>query len=123
MDAPVGRWSDEVTRTVRASVDEVDAMSVLMTLRVSGDPKAVEATEQAVLDTIISRAKEHGLIRHQFYGTDKEVLVVDEWPDQDSFQQFFDASPEIKQMMDNAGVTAPPQIDFWRPLDMNDSVG
>jgi heme-degrading monooxygenase HmoA len=98
-------------------------MSVLMTLRVSGDAKAMEKTEQAVLDTIISRAREHGLIRHRFYGTDTEVLVVDEWPDQDSFQRFFDASPEIMQMMDKAGVTAPPQIDFWRPLDTNDSVG
>jgi quinol monooxygenase YgiN len=104
-------------------VDEVDAMSVLMTLRVSGDPTAIEATEQAVLDTIISRAKEHGLLRHRFYGSDDEVLVVDEWPDQDSFQRFLDATPEIAQMMEKAGVTAPPQFDFWRPLDVNDAVG
>jgi quinol monooxygenase YgiN len=104
-------------------VEVDDAMSVLMTLRVSGDARTIEATEQPVLDAIISSAKENGLIRHRFYGTDKEVLVVDEWPDQESFQRFFDATPEVKQLMDRAGVTEPPQIDFWHPLDVNDAVG
>ena len=45
-------------------------MSVLMTMRVSGDPKAVEATPPEVMQTIIDRAKEHGVISHHFYGTD-----------------------------------------------------
>jgi quinol monooxygenase YgiN len=98
-------------------------MSVLMTMRVKGDPKAIEATDQAVLDTIIGRAKENGLISHHFYGTDDEVLIVDEWPDEGSFHKFFDSSPEVKQMMDAAGVTAQPQISFWRHLDVADDVG
>ena len=68
-------------------------MSVLMTLRVSGDPKAVEATDPDVLKTIIDRAKEYGVISHHFYGTDNEILVVDEWPDEASFQKFFDVQP------------------------------
>ena len=53
-----------------------------MTLRVSGDPKAVEATDPDVLKTIIDRAKEHGVISHHFYGSDNEIFVVDEWPDE-----------------------------------------
>jgi len=98
-------------------------VSVLMTLRVAGDPKAVEAVDQDVLKTVVDRAKEHGLISHHFFGSDNEVLVVDEWPDEASFQAFFDASPEIGEIMAAAGVTAPPTIEFWRPLDVGDSIG
>jgi quinol monooxygenase YgiN len=98
-------------------------MSVLMTLRVAGDAKAIEAFDQAMLDTVVKRAKEHGLIKHRFFGSDTEVLVVDEWPDEASFQAFFDSSPEVGEMMAAAGVTSQPTIEFWRPLDLDDSVG
>lgn len=98
-------------------------MSVLMTLRVAGDPKAIESADQAMLDTLVERAKEHGLISHHFFGNDNEVLVVDEWPDEESFKSFFDSSPEIGGMMAAAGVMSQPTAEFWRPLDVNDSVG
>jgi len=42
--------------------------------------------------------------------------------DAESFQAFFDASPDIKGIMDNAGVTSAPQTDFWRALDVDDAV-
>jgi quinol monooxygenase YgiN len=98
-------------------------MSVLMTLRVSGDAKAIEAVDQATFDTVVQRAKDHGLIRHRFFGSDSEILVVDEWPDEASFQAFVDASPEIGEMMAAAGATSEPTIEFWRPLDTNDAMG
>ena len=99
-------------------------MSVLMTLRVSGNPKGVEETSPDVLKSIVDRAHEYGVIRHRFYGSDHEILVVDEWPDEESFQRFFDdAGPRIKEIMDNAGVMAPPTVEFWRPLDVDDAVG
>ncbi|RNM14634.1 hypothetical protein [Nocardioides pocheonensis] len=98
-------------------------MSVLMTLRVSGDPKAVEAADQDVLRMVADRGREFGVIRHRFYGNDTEVLVIDEWPDEASFQAFFDSTPEIKGIMDAAGVMTPPTIEFWRPLDTEDNVG
>jgi quinol monooxygenase YgiN len=98
-------------------------MSVLMTLRVSGDPKAIEASDQAMMKTIAERGREYGVIRHRFYGNETEVLVVDEWPDEKSFQAFFDASPEIKGLMDAAGVVSAPNIEFWRPLDVDDAIG
>ena len=99
-------------------------MSVLMTLRVSGNPKAVETTDPDFLRSIADRARGFGLIRHRFYGSEDEVLVVDEWPDEASFQAFFDAAgAEIKEIMDSAGVTAAPTIEFWRPLDVDDAVG
>jgi hypothetical protein len=94
-----------------------------MTLRVSGDPKGIEATDSEVMHTVVARAKENGLISHRFFGSDDEILVVDEWPDEQSFRTFFDNSPEIPEMMRRAGVTAEPTIEMWRPLDTDDRVG
>jgi hypothetical protein len=98
-------------------------VSVLMTLRVSGDSKGIEATPQETFDAVIARAKEHGLIAHRFWGNGSEILVVDEWPDQESFQKFFESSPEIPEMMRAAGVASEPAVEFWSPLDVNDRVG
>jgi heme-degrading monooxygenase HmoA len=95
-------------------------MSVLMTLRVSGNGKAIEAGDQAVLKTVSDRARGQGCLHHRFYGSDTEVLVVDEWEDEASFHAFFEGSPEIKGIMDAAGVSSAPQIEFWRVLDTED---
>ena len=101
-------------------------MSVIMTLRVNGDASKVEeqaAENPEVMKTIIERAKEHGVISHTFYGNDKEVLVVDEWPNEESFHAFFKASPDIGPIMQRAGATSQPEITFYRKLETNDQVG
>lgn len=102
-------------------------MSVLMTMRVTGDGAAVEklgADEAGLFEGVITAAKERGLISHHFFGNDTEVLVVDEWPDEQSFQSFFEESgPAIGQVMAAAGVTSEPSIEFWRHLNVGDDVG
>ena len=50
-------------------------MTVLMTLRVSADPKAIEDTPSDVLQAIGEKAKSLGATKHHFYGSDKEVFV------------------------------------------------
>ena len=102
-------------------------MSVLMTMRVTGDGAALEklgADEGAMFEGMIEAAKKRGLISHHFFGSDSEVLVIDEWPDEQSFQSFFEeAGPQIEQVMGAAGVTSRPSIEFWRHLDVGDDVG
>ena len=101
-------------------------MSVLMILRVKGDATGLEklaAGDPNMAKTIVKRAQSHGLIRHRFFATADEIIVVDEWPDEASFQKFFDASPEIGDMMNAAGVTTQPEITFARKLDIGDDVG
>ena len=92
-------------------------MTVLVTLRVSADASKVEemaAGEGAPFKTVTERAKELGCTRHRFYGSDSEVLVVDEWPDEASFHAFnAEAGPQIGAFMQDAGVMAPPEISFW----------
>ncbi len=102
-------------------------MSVIMTLRMQGDPKKLEqlaGEDRQLLRSITDRAEEHGLIAHRFYGSeDGEILVVDEWPDADSFQRFFENErPAIEPIFAEVA-SGEPQITFWRKLETHDDVG
>jgi hypothetical protein len=101
-------------------------MSVLMTLRVKADPKKLEAMVAADpkrLSVVADKGKTAGATYHRFYATDDEVLVVDEWPDEQTFHTFFGGTPEIPQIMAEAGVTEQPTITFYRKLELNDDIG
>ncbi len=103
-------------------------MSVIMTLWVPGDPEELERRARENPDrmrAIADRAQEHGLIAHRFYGSeDGQIMVVDEWPDPQSFVGFIESmGSEIELMMREAGVIAEPEIKFWRELETGDKVG
>ena len=103
-------------------------MSVIMTFRVKGDPKRLEERAGANPDAmraIADRAQEHGLIAHRFYGSeDGQIMVIDEWPNPESFQSFFEAEgSEIRGRMEEVGVSGEPEITFWRKLETHDEVG
>jgi hypothetical protein len=103
-------------------------MSVMMTLWMQADPNKLEEVAGRNPDglrAIADRAKEHGVIAHRFYGSDDgQILVIDEWPDEQSFQSFFQAEQEsIGRLMQEVGVTAEPQPRFWRKLETHDEVG
>jgi hypothetical protein len=103
-------------------------MSVILTYRVQADPQKLESVAGENPDRmrgIADRAEEHGLIAHRFYGSDDgEVMVIDEWPDPESFQRFFEQERgEIESLMQQVGVTGGPEITFWRKLETHDDVG
>lgn len=103
-------------------------MPVLMTMRVKGDPKKLEAEASRDPDTmaaITESATKHGLIAHRFYGSDDgQIMVVDLWPDQQSFQKFFDENgSRIQPLIQAAGGEGPPEVSFWRELDVPGHVG
>jgi hypothetical protein len=98
----------------------------MMGLRVAVDVarfQEVNASNSERLMEISGRAKGMGAISHQFYSNvaGDELLVVDEWPDAESFQRFFEASDDIREMMGEAGVTSEPQVNFWTKLDTPDA--
>lgn len=100
-------------------------MTVLMTARFAIDANRLEDAARGNTERmarIVQRAKEHGLISHRFYGDANCVFVVDQWPDEDSFRTFFAATPEIGEMMAEAGATGDPEINVYRPLDVDDVV-
>ncbi|HEX8120304.1 MAG TPA: hypothetical protein VF549_03470 [Solirubrobacteraceae bacterium] len=103
-------------------------MSVIMTLRASADAQRFEQytqEHQDELQAIGAAARDAGVIAHRFYGSDSgEIMIVDEWPDAESFQGFFQSQQDrIGPMMQEAGVTSEPQVTFWRKLDTGDEVG
>ena len=102
-------------------------MSVIMTMRMQGDPERFEAAAKEHRDTllrIVDVAKRHDLIAHRFYGGDGELMVVDEWPAPENFQAFFgEASERIGPLMESAGVTSEPSVTFWHKLETGDDAG
>jgi quinol monooxygenase YgiN len=101
-------------------------MSVIMTFRVSGDPSKLEqmaSDNPDLMKSISAKAKEHGLIAHRFYGSEDQIMVIDEWPDAESFQRFFeDQRSEIESRMESVA-TGEPEITFWHKLETHDEVG
>ena len=103
-------------------------MSVIMTLRVKGDGQKLEQVageNQDRMQGILEQAKQSGLIAHRFYANDSgDVMVVDEWPDAESFQRFFEgAQDDIGWLMGEIGVSEEPQPEFWNKLETHDEVG
>lgn len=98
----------------------------MMGLRIAVDPERLLQVIRADPDRlagIAEQAKQAGAIHHRFYGnTDGgEILVLDEWPDAESFLKFFEETQEsIGSMMAEAGMTERPEPRFWRELDTPD---
>jgi len=102
-------------------------MSVIMTFSADGDPAELErmaGEHQAELQEIKEAAIGRGLIAHRFYGSEGQIMVLDEWPDEQSFQEFFaHMQPQIQPIMEAAGITSEPRPVFWRKLDTGDDYG
>jgi quinol monooxygenase YgiN len=63
-------------------------MSVIMLQRATGDPRRLEeyfTQNRETIEEIHAQAAEHGLIAHRFYGSEGQILIADEWPDEESF--------------------------------------
>jgi hypothetical protein len=102
-------------------------MSVLMTFWVQGNPDELERLAREDPDAlrgIAEEAKKAGVIAHRFYGSEGQIMVIDEWPDRESFERFFESQREkIEGMMQAVGTTGEPGVNFWRELETNDAVG
>lgn len=98
-------------------------MTVLVTLRITGDPAKLEAhaaEHQDELQALIGRAQEKGATHHTFYGSGREVLVVDEWPDEETFKRFYDDEQETIAPMVATADGGEPEVKFWHKLDTKD---
>jgi heme-degrading monooxygenase HmoA len=103
-------------------------MPIIVTLRMKGDADKLEqaaASDPERMRSISDRAKQHGVTAHRFYGADDgQIMVVDEWPDAQSFQAFFGEEQErIQSLMQASGVSSEPEVTFWRKLETHDDIG
>jgi hypothetical protein len=104
-------------------------MPVIMVQELVADPNGLEqfaAANQEAVRAILEAAKKHGLIAHRFYGSQDgtKVLIVDEWPDRESFESFADEqAPQIEPVFKAASVTEVSEPTFWRELTTYDALG
>jgi hypothetical protein len=88
-------------------------MSVIVIGRMKVDPANVEklwADRKADFDAVAAAAKQAGAIHHRWAFGDGEVLIIDEWPDADSFNGFFSSQTKIADLMAAGGVQGPPDF-------------
>jgi hypothetical protein len=98
-------------------------MSVLVTMRVSGDTekfRQLMATDEERLRRIADAARESGCIHHRFGVGDGFILVVDEWESPEAFQQFFASNPDIPEVMRDAGAHGEPEFEFTDAIETPD---
>ena len=99
-------------------------MSVIVTIRVPGNAADLESYAAGpggdVLRRISEVARAAGATRHRFAAAPGGILVIDEWPDEETFQKFFANQPEIGDVMRDAGAQGPPEITFSRVLHTPD---
>ena len=103
-------------------------MSVIVTIQIKADGHKLEEWATTNLQTmkgIVGKAEAHGMIAHRFYSDgDGGVMVLDEWPDAESFQTFFHGSmDEIGPMIAAAGGQGEPEVSFWHELETHDKHG
>jgi hypothetical protein len=99
-------------------------MSVIMMLRVKADAGAFERYAQEnpdVLSGIIEDAKSRGAIHHVFAADGDDVLAIDEWPDEASFQGFFESQQDIPKVMEGVGAQGEPDVKFMQVLETGDA--
>jgi hypothetical protein len=99
-------------------------VSVIVILRIPGEPADLERYAAGpggeIMRRIAEEGKAAGAIRHGFAGGDNEILVIDEWPDQQSFEAFFVSQKEIPDVMRDGGAQGPPVVSFYRRLNTPD---
>jgi quinol monooxygenase YgiN len=99
-------------------------VSVFVILRVKGDPNTFEQYAKAnaeLMRGVAAEGEAAGATRHAFAAGDGEILVIDEWPDADAFQRFFEDQKEIPRIMREGGAQGAPEVSFYRRLDTPDA--
>ena len=81
-------------------------MSVLVTLKISGDTdqfRRLMETAPERFSEIAPEAKAAGAIHHRFGVGDGYVLAIDEWESAEAFQTFVESNEKIPAIMRDAG--------------------
>jgi heme-degrading monooxygenase HmoA len=96
-------------------------MSAVITIHFPVDdvPEAIAALQRnaGLVEEISESTKSRGIRSHRFFAGDGELLVVDEWETAEQFQEFFDGNAQVAQAVESLGVTGPPVVSIFRPID------
>jgi quinol monooxygenase YgiN len=99
-------------------------MTVIVTVRFTGDPERADAVLREhpnIADAVRKAAADHGLIRSTRYVRDGEFLEIDEWEREEDRNGFLaDAGPYLKRWNEFAGISDM-QSTVWhlaQPVDV-----
>jgi len=54
-----------------------------------------------------------GQLGHRIITADGELVVIDEWGDEERFHKFFENAPKMAQFLEGAGITSPPTVSVF----------
>jgi 4-aminobutyrate aminotransferase-like enzyme len=98
------------------------AVSVIVIARfaVSDLGKATEwAKDHAEIpEDITVYGKSLGQIGHRMLTDGKDLVVIDEWPDADTFNTFFAGAARMGEFLSGAGVVGEPDVTILDELDV-----
>jgi hypothetical protein len=103
---------------------EAFAMSVIVTVKISGDTDVFTKSLEERADLfreVAERGRKAGAVHHQFGVGDGFILVVDEWDSADAFNAFF-SDPELMGFIGSVGAdpNVAPEITTVNAIDSPD---
>jgi hypothetical protein len=101
-------------REYRATTTERrNAMSVIVIGKMKAEPatiKKLRNDRKADFQGIAKEAKAAGAMHHRWGFGDGYIVIIDEWPDGESFQKFFSSNESIPPLMEAGGVQGAPEF-------------
>ena len=97
-------------------------MSVIVIARftVSDVGKAVEfaRTNAEIPNDITAFGKSLGQIGHRMTIDGKDLVVIDEWPDESTFNTFFAGATRMGEFLSGAGIVGEPEVTILEVIDV-----
>ena len=88
-------------------------MSVIVVGKLHADPARIQKLWKDRAEDfkgVRKEAEAAGALHHRWGIGDGFVVLIDEWPDAESFETFFHGNATIPSLMQEAGVQAPPEF-------------
>jgi hypothetical protein len=93
---------------------------VIARFAVSDIGKAAEwaKANAEVPEDITAYGKSLGQIGHRIVTDGKDLVVIDEWPDADTFNEFFAGATRMEEFLSGAGIVGAPEVTMFDALDL-----
>lgn len=71
-----------------------------------------------IAEDITAYGKSLGQIGHRMLTDGKDLVVIDEWPDADTFNKFFAGAAKMGEFLSGAGVVGEPEVTILNAVDV-----
>lgn len=71
-----------------------------------------------IAEDITAYGKSLGQLGHRMLTDGKDLVVIDEWPDADTFNKFFAGAARMGEFLSGAGVVGEPELTMLDAVDI-----